>query len=112
MTDWREDRVRAALEGRNPTVIAELDSSFAVIGDVQFLPGYSLALTKRPGVDRLSDLARSERLGFLSDVDLLASAVERVCADLDRDYRGGPALGGESGQPGRWKTSSASATRS
>jgi hypothetical protein len=45
MSDWRTDRVLAALEGRNPTVLAKLDASFAVIGDVQFLRGYSLTLT-------------------------------------------------------------------
>ncbi len=77
----------AALEGRNPTVLAELDDAFAVIGDVQFLPGYALALTKRPGVDRLSDLPRAERLRFLADTDLVAAAVENVCAARDRAYR-------------------------
>ena len=85
--DWREERVRSAIEGRNPTVLAELPAAFAVIGDVQFLPGYSLALTKTPGVDRLSDLPRSERLRYLADVDLLADAVETVCRRLDPAYR-------------------------
>ena len=87
MQDWRSDRVGAAIEGRNPTVLRELDSSFAVIGDVQFLPGYCLALTKVRGVDRLSDLPRAERIRYLGDVDLLASAVENVCAARDVGYR-------------------------
>jgi diadenosine tetraphosphate (Ap4A) HIT family hydrolase len=87
MSDWRADRVGAVLEGRNPTVLAELDAAFAVIGDVQFLPGYSLALTKVPGVDRLSDLPRHERIRYLADVDLVATAVENVCAARDRGYR-------------------------
>jgi len=85
--DWRRDRVRAALDGRNPTVLAELRTSFAVIGDVQFLPGYSLALTKVPGADRLSDLPRAERVRYLADVDLLATAVETVSARRDPSYR-------------------------
>ena len=85
--DWRADRVVAALEGRNPTVLAELGDAFAVIGDVQFLPGYALTLTKRPGVDRLSDLPRPERLRFLADTDLVATAVENVCASRDPAYR-------------------------
>lgn len=85
--DWRADRVGAALEGRNPTVLAELGDAFAVIGDVQFLPGYALALTKRPGVDRLSDLPRAERVRFLADTDLVATAVENVCAARDAAYR-------------------------
>lgn len=85
--DWREDRVRAAIDGRNPGVLAELPAAFAVIGDVQFLPGYSLALTKTPGVDRLSDLPRRARLDYLADVDLLADAVETVCRRLDQGFR-------------------------
>lgn len=87
MNDWRSDRVRAAIEGRNPTVLAKLGAAFAVIGDVQFLPGYSLALTKTPGVDRLSDLPRAERLEYLADVDLVAAAVENVCSRRDDGYR-------------------------
>jgi diadenosine tetraphosphate (Ap4A) HIT family hydrolase len=67
--------------------MAELGASYAVIGDVQFLPGYSLALTKVPGVDRLSDLPRVERLRYLADVDLLADAVETVCRRFDPAYR-------------------------
>lgn len=86
-TDWREDRVQAAIDKKNPTVLAELDASFAVIGDVQFLPGYSVALTKVPGADRLSDLPRAERMRYLADVDLLATAVENVCAALYDGYR-------------------------
>lgn len=85
--DWREERVQAAIDGRNPTVIAELASAYAVIGDVQFLPGYSLALSKSPGVDRLSDLPRAERLRYLADVDLLADAVEKVCRRADPAFR-------------------------
>lgn len=87
VTDWRADRVQSAIDGRNPTVLAELDASYAVIGDVQFLPGYSLVLTKTPGVDRLSDLSRVERLRFLADVDLVAEAVEAVCRRFDPAYR-------------------------
>lgn len=87
MSDRRSDPVEAAIEGRNPTVLAELDASYAVIGDVQFLPGHSLALTKAPGVDRLSDLSRIERVCYLADVDLVATAVENVCSHRDQDYR-------------------------
>lgn len=87
MNGWRSDRVGSALAGRNPTVLAELDAAFAVIGDVQWLPGYSLALTKRRGVDRLSDLSRRERVAYLADVDLVATAVENVCRRRDAAYR-------------------------
>lgn len=87
MIDWREDRVQSAIDGRNPTVLAELEAAYAVIGDTQFLPGYSLALTKIPSVDRLSDLPRRDRIRFLTDVELLAEAVEIVCRRLDPAYR-------------------------
>ncbi|MEU4362146.1 HIT domain-containing protein [Promicromonospora sp. NPDC023987] len=87
MVDWRGDRVQAAIDGRNPTVLAELDASFAVIGDVQFLPGYALVITKFPGVDRLSDLPRPERVRYLADVDLVATAVGSVCSARDSGYR-------------------------
>lgn len=87
MNDWREDRVGSALAGRNPTVLSRLPGGFAVIGDVQFLPGYSVLITDRPGVDRLSDLPRQERLRFLSSMDLLGEAVEQVCAARDAAFR-------------------------
>ena len=85
--DWRADRVASALAGRNPTVLAELDASFAAIGDVQFLPGYCVVLTNVPGIDRLSDLPRPARLAYLADVDLVAIAVEAVCAAADPAFR-------------------------
>lgn len=68
-------------------MVAELDDSFAVIGDVRSLPAYSLALTRVPGVDRLSDLAQRQRVCYLADVDLLASAVENVCRRRDEAFR-------------------------
>ncbi|KUN09244.1 diadenosine tetraphosphate hydrolase [Streptomyces yokosukanensis] len=85
--DWRTDRIGAARRGENPTVLRRLESGFAVIGDVQFLPGYSVLLADEPGVERLSDLPRAKRLAFLSDMDHLGEAVERACRDLDADFR-------------------------
>jgi diadenosine tetraphosphate (Ap4A) HIT family hydrolase len=86
-SDWRGDRIGAALRGENPTVLRRLESGFAVIGDVQFLPGYSVLLADEPGVQRLSDLPRSRRLTFLSDMDRLGEAVERACRRLDPGFR-------------------------
>ncbi|MFH8341703.1 HIT family protein [Streptomyces sp. AM6-12] len=85
--DWRMDRIGSALRGRNPTVLRRLESGFAVIGDVQFLPGYSVLLADDPDVQRLSDLPRAKRLSFLSDMDRLAEAVERACRRLDPGFR-------------------------
>lgn len=86
-TDWRRDRIGSAHRGENPTVLRRLDAGFAVIGDRQFLPGYSVLLTDDPAVTRLSDLPRPRRLAYLTDTERLAEAVERVCARLDPAFR-------------------------
>ena len=86
MDSWKSDRVGSAIAGENPTVMAKLPAGFAVIGDVQWLPGYCVLITDTPGVDRLSDLPRAERLAFLSSVDVLAEAVEAACAQLDPEF--------------------------
>ncbi len=85
--DWRKDRIGSALRGANPTVLRRLEAGFAVIGDVQFLPGYSVLLVDDPSVQRLSELPKSRRLAFLSDMDRLGEAVERVCKRLDPAFR-------------------------
>ncbi|MCN9242348.1 diadenosine tetraphosphate hydrolase [Streptomyces sp. RY43-2] len=85
--DWRTDRIGSALRGQNPTVLRRLDAGFAVIGDVQFLPGYSVLLVDDPKVERLSDLPRGKRLAFLSDMDRLGEAVERASQRGDSAFR-------------------------
>jgi hypothetical protein len=47
MAGWRDDRIGAAHRGENPMVMARMRSGFAVIGDTQHLPGYSLLLCTR-----------------------------------------------------------------
>ncbi|WP_251091483.1 diadenosine tetraphosphate hydrolase [Streptomyces sp. Caat 7-52] len=84
---WRIDRIGAALRGENPTVLRRLGAGFAVIGDVQFLPGYSVLLADEPGAQRLSDLPKGKRLSFLSDMDRLGESVERACRRLDPGFR-------------------------
>ncbi|MFF8936603.1 diadenosine tetraphosphate hydrolase [Streptomyces paradoxus] len=84
---WRDDRIGSALRGENPAVMRRLESGFAVIGDVQFLPGYSVLLTGDPAVQRLSELPRSGRLAFLADMDRLGEAVELACRRLEPGFR-------------------------
>jgi diadenosine tetraphosphate (Ap4A) HIT family hydrolase len=84
---WREDRVGSALRGANPAVMRRLGAGFAAIGDVQFLPGYSVLLTDDPAVERLSDLPRGRRLAFLGDMERLGEAVERACWRMDAGFR-------------------------
>ncbi|GAA1870684.1 HIT family protein [Asanoa iriomotensis] len=87
MIDWRTDRIGSALRGENPTVLARLESGFAVIGDTQFLPGYCVLLPDDPAIDRLLDLPRPRRLAFLADMDLLGEAIAAVCARRDPAFR-------------------------
>ncbi|MFE2813457.1 HIT family protein [Streptomyces nigra] len=84
---WRGDRIGSALRGANPTVLRRLEAGFAVIGDVQFLPGYCVLLSDDPTAQRLSDLPRERRSAFLSDMDRLGEAVERACGRLDPGFR-------------------------
>ncbi|MEO8527654.1 MAG: diadenosine tetraphosphate hydrolase [Pseudolysinimonas sp.] len=87
MTDWRTDRIGAAIRGENPTVMFELTSGWAVIGDAQFLPGYCVMLSRNIEATKLADLSRSERVQFLADTDLLSTAVGHACAELDSAFR-------------------------
>lgn len=84
---WREDRIGAAARGENPTVLAELRGGYAVIGDVQFLPGYCVLLGKNPEATALAEMPRLDRVRFLADVDLLATAVEQACRATDPAFR-------------------------
>jgi diadenosine tetraphosphate (Ap4A) HIT family hydrolase len=77
--DWRADRVGSALRGENPLVMARMRSGFAVIGDTQHLPGYSLLLTDDPETNHLTDLDWTRRAQFLFDMSLLGEAVEQAC---------------------------------
>ena len=79
--DWRGDRVGSALRGDNPLVMARMRSGFAVIGDTQHLPGYSLLLTDDPMVDHLTDLDWERRKQFLFDLSLIGEAVQRACRE-------------------------------
>jgi diadenosine tetraphosphate (Ap4A) HIT family hydrolase len=80
-SDWRDDRVGSALRGENPLVLARMRSGFAVIGDTQHLPGYSLLLTDDPSVNHLTDLDWERRTQFLFDLSLIGEAVERACRE-------------------------------
>ena len=58
--------------------MARMRSGFAVIGDTQHLPGYSLLLTDDLEIDHLTDLPRSRRRDFLFDLSLIGEAVLAV----------------------------------
>ena len=84
---WKQDRIGSALAGANPTVLARLPQSFAVIGDAQYLPGYCVLLVDDPSVGCLTDLPKARRLAFLESMDVLGQAVENACRALDPAFR-------------------------
>jgi diadenosine tetraphosphate (Ap4A) HIT family hydrolase len=63
-------------------VMARLRSGFAVIGDTQHLPGYSVLLYEDASIDHLTDLEPSRRAEFLLDLARLGEAVENACREL------------------------------
>ena len=87
MADWRRDRIGSALRGENPTVLARLPAAFAVIGDVQWLPGYCVLLSDDPAATRLSDLRPDQRTAYLESMARLAAAIEDACAAADPAFR-------------------------
>lgn len=72
-----EERVAAARAGANPKVLGRMRSGWAVMGDVQFLPGYCLLLPD-PVVPGLNDLAEEGRTRFLSDMARIGDVLLRV----------------------------------
>ena len=81
MADWREDRIGSAHRGESPMVIARMRSGFAVIGDTQHLPGYSLLLCEDARVNHLTDLDPGARAHFLLDMSLIGEAVQSACGE-------------------------------
>lgn len=68
-------------------MLSRQPGGFAVMGDVQWLPGYCLLVTDDPDVDRLSDLSPTRRTAFLESMADLAAAVEGACRELDSAFR-------------------------
>lgn len=65
--DYRTDSLGAARQGTNPTVLARMQTGWAVIGSTQHLPGYCL-LIHDGEADQLTDLPRPARLDFMHDL--------------------------------------------
>lgn len=68
------ERVALARNGANDKVICRMASGWAVMGDVQFLPGYCLLLPD-PVVASLNDLDAEARATYLLDMARLGDAV-------------------------------------
>ena len=70
------ERLHDLAGGRNPALIRQLKSGFAVMADTQFLRGYSLLLAY-PMVGQLLDLSGTDRSQFLLDMAQLGEAVRK-----------------------------------
>ena len=82
MSTLIHQRVKAARKGENPTVICKMSSGWAVLGDRQFIPGYTLLLPDPVIVD-LNGLKDLERTNFLKDMALIGDAL----LELTNSYR-------------------------
>lgn len=76
------ERVERARAGDNPTVIARMDSGWAVLADHQFLRGYCMLLPD-PVVGHLTDLDLGQRARYLVDMSRIGDALLAV-TDADR----------------------------
>ena len=68
------ERVAEARRGFSPQVICRLRSGWAVLGDSQFIAGYSLLLPD-PVVSSLNDLSAHDRVQFLLDMTAIGDAL-------------------------------------
>lgn len=78
-------RVEAARAGTNPTVICRMPSGWAVLGDAQFLRGYSLLLPD-PVVADLNALDQAGRKQFLCDMSVIGDALLEVTGAYRINY--------------------------
>jgi diadenosine tetraphosphate (Ap4A) HIT family hydrolase len=70
-------RVEDCRKGRNPKTIARVSSGWAVLGDVQFLHGYSLLLPD-PVVADLNALTQEQRQTYLYEMSVIGDALLNV----------------------------------
>ncbi len=79
------DRVAMCASGSQSGLIAELDTGWAVLGPLQFWPGYSLLLCKHP-VTELHELESDVRARHLEELSQLALAVYRAVQPHKLNY--------------------------
>jgi diadenosine tetraphosphate (Ap4A) HIT family hydrolase len=88
-------RVEEARMGKNPAVICRVPSGWVVLGNVQFLRGYSLLLPD-PVVYELNSLSMKDRAVFLRDMTIVGDALLEITRARRMNYEilgnGEPAL--------------------
>lgn len=85
MKTMLHERVEAARAGTNPTVICRMPSGWAVLGDSQFLRGYSLLLPD-PVVHDLNSLDAADRARYLLDMTVIGDALLEVTGAYRVNY--------------------------
>lgn len=85
MTTIIHKRVQLCREGAYEKCIAKMPSGWAVLGDVQFLPGYCLLLPD-PVVPDLNAMDMGQRQLFLLDMTRLGDAVLAVTGAVRINY--------------------------
>lgn len=79
------DRLAQCRAGTHPSLIAELDTGYAVLGDSQQFRGYSVLLCKTPATE-LHELPHATRLRYLEEMSQLAEAVARAVSPHKLNY--------------------------
>lgn len=79
------ERVRACQRGTNPKAICRVQAGWVVLGDVQFLPGYSLLLPD-PVVPSLNALVAPDRSHFLLAMAALGDVLLEITGALRINY--------------------------
>ncbi len=78
-------RVEECRKGTNPKAICRVQSGWVVLGDVQFLEGYSLILPD-PVVADLNELSASERKTLLYEMSILGDALLEITGAVRINY--------------------------
>ena len=85
MTTLIHQRVELARAGANPTVICRMPSGWAVLGDNQYLRGYTILLAD-PVVPDLNALGKQQRTQFLLDMTVIGDALLQVTGAFRINY--------------------------
>ncbi len=78
-------QVEAARAGTKPELICKMPSGWAVLCDMQYLPGYCILLPD-PVAPSLNDLDRLHRAEYLCDMALIGDALLEVTAAYRINY--------------------------
>lgn len=79
------ERIKQIKKNENPYFVAEMPSGYAVMGDFQFYPGYTVFLSKIHATE-LHELSKPERVTFLEDMAKVAEAVSVAFKPLKLNY--------------------------